>query len=616
MPLPSPYDSPPRADAGSAPAQARLLLSQASGFLKGGDLPACQQALERALERAPGQAEILAFLGNVLLLRGRPGEARQRLEASLALKPDRVPVLTRLAAACMATGDSPAFQAALGQALSLQPNDLESLRLLAGFRASRGFQREAIDACRSILRQDPRDATTLVLLGQSQQSLGEYPEAKKAYLDLLALQPNDPSAAAAVAGLGTFLPWAFQGGQSQRSRAASPFVRFQALAAERPDRFPGVRARLAWMEFRKLFHSLTFGAIWAATPASFDEWKSDRVSPSRYAPILEWLAGTDGAIAFDPAESLSMPEAFGRLDLLHDRIRFELNREAGAWPVRSLAAPVGAGASPRQAPGRPEATDELSRELQAAPPSIRATLRDGGRADVFCLVDRPQVGGGTFWEAAQWLFQLHHSLFALDPWRHRGPRIAFASEIDGAAAVDFSPEVICRGVWHKGGEATVRYHDGIVETAAAVGALQEVFETRLVSASDFRSPFHLGLWAESAFSLPLLLPPDGGEAGLDLRDGSDGDHGDLPEGWQATLQGVAAVQAALGRWTAEQPAAETRLDRAANPGLAHEAQRLRLLLTAPDLRGLGLSDVLVTEVRRIWENVRDRTLRIAAHPAG
>jgi tetratricopeptide (TPR) repeat protein len=603
MPLTPACDSPAQAEPDGTAAQARPLLSQASDFLKRGDLAACQDALERALAILPNQAEILAFLGNVLLLRGRAGEARRRLEASLALKPNRAPVLTRLAAACMAAGDTAAFQAALGQSLSLEPDNLESLRLWAAFRASRGFPRETIDACRRILRQAPRDAATLLRLGQAQQNLGEYPEAKQTYLALLALQPSDPAAADAVAGLATFLPWEVQGGQSPRRPTESPFGRFQAAAAERPGRFPGIRARLAWLEFRKLFHSLTFGAIWAATPASFEEWKGGRVNPSRFAPILGWLAGTDGAIEFDSPASLAMPEAFERLDLLHDRIRYELNREAGAWPARSLAAAPGAADAPSATPARPAPVDELRRELRAAPPSIRATLLDAGQADILCIVDRPAVGGGTFWEAAQWLFKIHHHLFALQPWRHRGPRVAFAAEIDGTAEVDFPPAIIRQGSWGPGGAATVRYHDGRVETAAAVGALQEVFEARLLSASDFRSPFHVGLWAESALSLPVLLHPGG-------------DQGNLPEDYRTTLRGVAAVRAALDHWLAEQPQGETPIDRAANPGLAHEAQRLRLLLTVQDIRGLGLSDALLTEVRRIWACVRDQTFRIATQPLG
>jgi tetratricopeptide (TPR) repeat protein len=512
----------------------------------------------------------------------------------------------------MATGDTAAFQAVLSQALRLNPDDRESLRLAMSFWSSRGLHRHVVEAGQRIVRQLPGDAAAWAMLGQSHRILGEYPEAKNAYSHLLAIAPNDPAATAAILELGVLLPWEIQGGQSKPGPADSPFALWQKLAAGQTDRFRGARARLAWMEFRKLFHSLALGPIWAAIPATFEEWKSLRVPRSRYAPIFEWLSGTEAAMEFESAGNLSMPEAFELLDLLHDRIRFELNREIGAGPASVFKS------SDHQADALPEpfsrhaAVNDLCRELRAAPSSIRATVLYGSLADrgidegprdadLLCLVEWPQVGGGTFWEAAQWLFQLHHALFAINPCLPRGPVIAFASEIDGAAEADLPAAILRHGVWCKGGLAEIHYHDGILEAVANVGTFREIFETRLLSPSHFRSAFDVLLWASSALRLPHLPPPSGWGASADP---------------QHALSQVSAVRTALGRWMSERPPAGGTGDRAMNPGLLREAHLLRTTLTPEEIGALGLSDALMAGVRQIWQNVRDQTLKAAFGQSG
>jgi tetratricopeptide (TPR) repeat protein len=612
MSPPSPIDPPACADPAVPADLARQVLSEASGFLKRGDLPACRATLERALELLPANPTVLAFLGNVLLIMGQGGEARQRLEASLAIKPNQIPVLTRLATACMATGDVGAFQAALSQALRLNPDDLDGLRLAAGFYSSRGLHRHAVGACQRILRQVPGDAASWSMLGQSHRTLGEYLEAKTAYVRRLALPPNDPAAWDAFLELGDLLQWEIQGGQSKPGSADSPFVHFQREAAERTDRFRGARARLAWMEFRKLFHSLALGPIWAAIPATLEEWKSIRVPRNRYAPICEWLSGTEAALAFESSGSLSMPEAFELLDILHDRIRFELHREIGGGRAPGSQSSLHQGDALPEPFSRDAAVNDLCQELRRAPSAIRATLLDGSMADrrieaglrdadVLCVVDWPQVGGGTFWEAAQWLFQLHHSLFAINPCLPRGPLIVFASEIDAAAEADLPAAILRRGVWCKGGAAEVRYHDGILEAVAAVGTFREIFETRLLSPSHLRSAYDVLLWAASALRLPVLLAPGEWAANADP---------------QNALSQVSAVRTALGHWMTDRLPAGGTIDRAMNPGLVREAHLLRLAPTPEEISALGLSDALMADVRQIWQYVRDQTLKAAFEPSG
>jgi hypothetical protein len=177
--------------------------------------------------------------------------------------------------------------------------------------------------------------------------------------------------------------------------------------------------------------------------------------------------------------------------------------------------------------------------------------------------------------------------------------VAFASEFDGAAEVDLPSAVLRKGAWCKGGYETAHYHDGIPEMVAAVGAHREVFENRLISTSSFHSAFDAMAWASSALRLPVLLNAgEPGEAGIV----------ELPGDLLETLQNVSAVRSRIAGWITDRIATGTRVDEDANPGVAREANRLRVVLAAEDLRGLGLSDVLMADVRRLWQHVAGHVL--------
>jgi hypothetical protein len=269
--------------------------------------------------------------------------------------------------------------------------------------------------------------------------------------------------------------------------ANSPFIQFAESAMRRPDVFPAIRFRLAWLEFRSLFNSLVNGPVWNAFPPTFNGWVASTVPSSRFDPIRRWLSGEDKEIAAAFPSEMPMVAAFAALERYHDIIRHGLKREIGRCAVRSVSPSRNTLGPLPVTFRRSDQVKLLCETLLCAPPSISSamihgSLADGlvaegfSDADVLCFVASPIHGRNTFWEAAQWLFKLNHRLFAINPCMHHGPMLAFADEANCAAEASLPSAILRNGFWLTGALNEVYYHDGLYEAVAVLKDFESYFE--------------------------------------------------------------------------------------------------------------------------------------------
>jgi hypothetical protein len=403
--------------------------------------------------------------------------------------------------------------------------------------------------------------------------------------------------------------------------ASSSFAFFCEAASNRPDVFPAITHRLAWLEFRRLFNSLINGPVCDATPSTVLKWQKSKVPRQRLDPLKRWLSPDAEADIKNLPDDVPMREAFEWLEYCHDSIRKELKQKIGPCTARSVA-------STRTSPGpfppgfsRQASVNRLCETLQSAPPSIAAALLHGSLADglvsggfsdadVLCIVNNPVKGRHTFWEAAQWLFKLNHQLFAINPCMHHGPMIAFADEITCAAEASLPSAIIHNGYWCIGGFSEASYHDSLYENVSALTDFELYFEQHHLFVPDLRNAFDILWWTSSTLILPVLLHQASSGVSIYKRECLTGPLADFPKSLRSTLSSVSEVRVALGRWIAARLPAEKSVNLDANPGILLAEYRSKLRMSAEDMRALGLHDSLMSEVRRLWEHVRARVLEI------
>jgi hypothetical protein len=400
--------------------------------------------------------------------------------------------------------------------------------------------------------------------------------------------------------------------------ADSSFARFRHVAGQNLHALPALRPRLAWLEFRRLFGSFISSAVWEGQPATFAAWEQMRVPRASFDALAEWIG--DPEMSGLP-ELLTLPEAYAVLETLHDRILADLRQEIGALAPRSLSADTDAPESLPIGFVRQAAVDTLGGQLRDAPHAIVATLLHGsladGRivegfsdADVLCVVDRPREHEDTFWQAARWLFQINHWLFAVNPCMHHCAMISFSGEFACAAEPAVPSAIVRRGVWRKSQFTQAHYHDGVVESVMAVGIFESYFERHHLFPPDLRHAFDVLWWTSSALILPVLLQQI--ETGISIykRDCLEKRTAPLPARHWATLEQVSQVRDALGRWIAARLPPVITNDPVVNPGRLVADYKAKLVLKPSDVRRLGVGERLMDDVRDLWMLVGTRALEI------
>ena len=178
------------ADLSTDPRELQAGLALFEFHLRGGRLPAAQEAAKRLSAKAPDDIAVLLANARVAIATKNPDAARPVLANAARLANFDAPQLTKIALLQMGAGDAKAAAYPLSKAVQGDPGHLPAQALMTDAEIQLGDLAAAEKRARDIVQRNPKLAVGHALLGDVAFARGQTPTAIEAYRKAQQIEPS------------------------------------------------------------------------------------------------------------------------------------------------------------------------------------------------------------------------------------------------------------------------------------------------------------------------------------------------------------------------------------------------------------------------------------------
>ena len=158
--------------------------------LRGGRLPAAQEAARRLSAKAPDDVNVLLANARIALATKNAEAARPLLANAARLANFEAPLLTKIALLQMGAGDAKAAAYTLSKAVQGDPGHLPAQALLTDAEIQLGDLASAEKRARDLVQRNPKLAVGHALMGDVASARGQPPAALEAYRKAQQIEPS------------------------------------------------------------------------------------------------------------------------------------------------------------------------------------------------------------------------------------------------------------------------------------------------------------------------------------------------------------------------------------------------------------------------------------------